>query len=65
MRKRKMAMMLASAMMLTALGGSVEALAEAASAGEEYEVTDLLGRTVTIPAETSSYACIGPGCLRL
>lgn len=32
---------------------------------EDYQVTDLLGRTVTIPAETSSYVCIGPGALRL
>lgn len=31
----------------------------------DYEVTDLLGRTVKIPADTSSYACIGPGALRL
>lgn len=35
------------------------------SGSTEYEVTDSLGRTVTIPAETSSYACIGPGALRL
>lgn len=31
----------------------------------DYEVTDLLGRTVTIPAAAESFACIGPGCLRL
>lgn len=31
----------------------------------DFEVTDILGRTVSIPGETGSYACIGPGCLRL
>lgn len=36
-----------------------------AGAEDSYEVTDLMGRTVTIPAETESYACIGPGALRL
>ena len=38
---------------------------EAEPSSQPYEVTDLLGRTVTIPAETSTYACIGPGALRL
>lgn len=32
---------------------------------EDYEVTDLLGRTVAIPSDTDAYACIGPGALRL
>lgn len=32
---------------------------------EDYEVTDLMGRTVTIPGNTDAYACIGPGALRL
>lgn len=32
---------------------------------EDYEVTDLLGRTVTIPGDADAYACIGPGALRL
>ncbi len=31
----------------------------------DFEVTDLLGRTVTIPANADAFACIGPGCLRL
>lgn len=35
------------------------------SATTDYEITDMLGRTVTIPADTTSYACIGPGALRL
>ncbi len=30
-----------------------------------FEVTDLLGRTVAIPANASRFACIGPGALRL
>lgn len=30
-----------------------------------FEVTDLLGRTVTVPANASRFACIGPGALRL
>lgn len=32
---------------------------------EDYEVTDLLGRTVTISGDANAYACIGPGALRL
>lgn len=39
--------------------------APAVSAASAYEVTDLLGRSVEIPAGTDSYACIGPGALRL
>lgn len=35
------------------------------SGNEAYEVTDLLGRTVTIPGNANAYACIGPGALRL
>lgn len=31
----------------------------------EYEITDMMGRSVTIPAGADSYACIGPGALRL
>ena len=27
----------------------------------DFEVTDLLGRTVTIPANADAFACIGPG----
>ena len=33
--------------------------------GDTMEVTDLAGRSVAIPAGTDSFACIGPGCLRL
>lgn len=32
---------------------------------EDIVVTDMKGRTVTIPADADSFACIGPGCLRL
>lgn len=32
---------------------------------QDYEVVDMAGRTVTIPADADSFACIGPGCLRL
>ena len=39
--------------------------AETESPATDYAVTDLLGRTVTIPAGAESFACIGPGCLRL
>lgn len=38
---------------------------EEAGAAVDFEVTDLLGRTVTIPANASRFACIGPGALRL
>lgn len=31
----------------------------------KIEVTDLLGRKVEVPADSKTYACLGPGCLRL
>ncbi len=77
MKKSILALILALAMMLSlcACGGKVEPDAsaetktttpvEAESAPTDYEVTDLLGRTVTVPAGAESFACIGPGCLRL
>ena len=49
-------------------GGSSAPAAQsggADSSASDYEITDLLGRSVRIPAETSGYACIGPGALRL
>lgn len=36
-----------------------------AAAAVDFEVTDLLGRKVTIPAGAEKFACIGPGALRL
>ena len=33
--------------------------------GDTMEVTDMAGRSVTIPARADRFACIGPGCLRL
>ena len=32
---------------------------------EDIAVTDMKGRTVTIPADADRFICIGPGCLRL
>ena len=74
--KRKFVMVLtAAALLAVGTGGVVAAAAETEPLEEqsetmegsegEYQVTDLLGRKVTIPVETSSYACIGPGSLRL
>lgn len=39
--------------------------ADSKSVSADFEVTDLLGRTVTVPAGASKFACIGPGALRL
>ena len=39
------------------------ALSEEESEG--LSVTDMMGRTVTVPAGAESFICIGPGCLRL
>lgn len=53
---------------LTACGGPGEEQGSAAAAsagGDAIEVTDLAGRSVAIPAGADSFACIGPGCLRL
>lgn len=38
---------------------------ETAETVSDFEVTDLLGRTVTIPGDATKFACIGPGALRL
>ena len=48
-------------------GGASSSAARGGSSApaSEYEVTDLMGRRVTIPAGASRYACIGPGALRL
>ena len=35
------------------------------TAKEDIVVTDMKGRTVTIPADAERFVCIGPGCLRL
>ena len=71
-RAKIFALILAAAMLLTLCACGTEskdnqtpAASPTEALAEDYEVTDLLGRTVTIPAETSSYACIGPGALRL
>ena len=52
---------------LAACGGPGEGQdsAAASAGGDTIEVTDLAGRSVTIPAGADSFACIGPGCLRL
>ena len=34
-------------------------------AKEDIVVTDMKGRTVTVPADAERFVCIGPGCLRL
>ena len=39
--------------------------AAASTPGDAMEVTDMAGRSVAIPAGADSFACIGPGCLRL
>mgnify|MGYP000854490233 FL=1 len=73
MKKTKiLAFLLAAVMLLTLCACGAQTSATQTSAPsrteaqkEDYEVTDLLGRTVTIPTETSSYVCIGPGALRL
>lgn len=41
-----------------------EETSEKETAGE-FEVTDMKGRTVTIPSDAERFVCIGPGCLRL
>lgn len=66
MKKSKITALLLALTMLLALCacGSAPAV-ETAAPAQDYQVTDMLGRSVTIPGETSSYACIGPGCLRL
>ncbi len=48
-------------------GGASSSAARGGSSASAsgYEVTDLMGRKVTIPAGASRYACIGPGALRL
>ena len=53
---------------LAACGGPGEEQGSAAAAsagGDALEVTDLAGRSVIIPAGVDSFACIGPGSLRL
>lgn len=35
------------------------------SKGEDFIITDAVGRTVTIPADAKTFVAIGPGCLRL
>ena len=52
---------------LAACGGPGEGQdsAAASAGGDTIEVTDLAGRSVAIPAGADSFACIGPGCLRL
>lgn len=35
------------------------------AAKKDIVVTDMKGRTVTIPADADRFVCIGPGCLRL
>lgn len=37
----------------------------ASNTAKEMQITDLLGREVTIPANAQNFVCIGPGCLRL
>ena len=75
--KKTVALILTAALMLglCACGSSSSAPAGGASSSAArggssasasgYEVTDLMGRKVTIPAGASRYACIGPGTLRL
>ncbi len=46
-------------------GGGAQSTSAGSSAGKGYEVTDMLGRKVTVPENASKYACIGPGALRL
>lgn len=64
MKKRNKAFMAAFSTAMLAAVCSLGA-ATAMASQESYEVTDLVGRTVSIPADTDSYACIGPGALRL
>lgn len=64
-RKRIIALLMAAFMMFTlCLAGCGNKEDEKVKDGK-IEVTDLLGRTVEVPADSKSYACLGPGCLRL
>lgn len=75
MKKTKTLALLLAAVMLVSLcacgtqpgtpaaGGAPETKAPDNTV-ESYEVTDLMGRTVTIPADAGKFACIGPGTLR-
>lgn len=76
--KRWAALLLAGALLVglcscgTSAGsgqGSSQESSQLASSGEEegqtLEVTDMMGRTVEVPAGAERFACIGPGCLRL
>lgn len=70
LRRKVLALFVAAALVisLAACGGPGEGQDSAAAAsagGDALEVTDLAGRSVTIPAGADSFACIGPGCLRL
>lgn len=69
LRRKVLALFVAAALVisLAACGGPGEGQdsAAASAGGDALEVTDLAGRSVTIPAGADSFACIGPGCLRL
>ena len=65
--KKGIALLTALALLLSASGcGQAEAAAkESENAAVNLTVTDLLGRTVAVPEDASSFACIGAGALRL
>lgn len=69
LRRKVLALFVAAALVisLAACGGPGEGQdsAAASAGGDTIEVTDLAGRSVAIPAGADSFACIGPGCLRL
>ena len=69
LRRKGLALFVAAALVisLAACGGPGEGQdsAAASAGGDTIEVTDLAGRSVAIPAGADSFACIGPGCLRL
>ena len=68
--RKALAILAAGALMLglAACGSPGEEQGSTASnsaVGDAIEVTDMAGRSVAIPAGADSFACIGPGCLRL
>lgn len=54
-----------SASLSSQVSGISEENALSEEESEGLSVTDMMGRTVTVPAGAESFICIGPGCLRL
>ena len=65
MKKRTIALMTALLLFAALFAGCAQQAEENEPTEQDYVVTDLLGREVTIPADAQTFAAIGPGCLRL